>query len=405
MFKKMMRSYDYSLIIVYILLCLFGLVMIYSASMVTAVQKYGYESDYFYNKQLINIIIGFLAFICAAFFPYKAFKFNKLLKILMLSILGLLVAVHFIGSEVNNAQSWIDLGFMSIQPSEFAKLAIIIYLAAVYAKKQDYINTLNKGVAPPLIFLMLICGLVAVEPDFGTAGIIFVIGMIIISCSGISGKTFLKLGTMAAILFLLVSPVIFFLRDYIFTKERMSRLEAYVDPFLYAKDDGYHLVNSYLAIGGGGIQGLGLGQSIQKLGYLPESHTDFIMAVIAEELGVFGVSFVIVGLSYIVLRGIYIGVKCTDPFGTMLAIGISGMIGLQSFINLGGVSGLIPITGVPLPFVSYGGSSLLVLSLSMGMLVNVSMFVKYEGNNKYKKENDRPLSNSSKQKVYNFNSK
>jgi cell division protein FtsW len=403
MIKKIIKSYDYSLIAVYVFLCLFGLVMIYSGSMVMAVERFGYESDHFYKKQLVNIIIGFGAFTFAAWFPYKAFQVGKILKTLMVIIVGLLLAVHVVGVEVNNAKSWINLGIMQIQPSEFAKLAIIIYLGAVYAKKQSYIDSFNKGVIPPLAFLGFICFLVFLEPDFGTAAIIFTIGFLVIFCSGISFKTFSKLAGLGIAFLVVCSPFIYLARDYIFTKERMSRIEAYLSPFKYAQGEGYQLVNSYLAIGSGGVQGLGLGQSVQKLGYLPEPHTDFIMSVIAEELGVFGVAFVIVGLSYIVLRGIYIGVKCKDPFGTMLAIGISSMIGLQAFINLGGVSGLIPITGVPLPFISYGGSSLLVLSLSMGLLVNVSMFVKYERKYKTKKENSQSSSNNiNNNKIYNF---
>jgi cell division protein FtsW len=164
----------------------------------------------------------------------------------------------------------------------------------------------------------------------------------------------------------------------------MGRIEAFQDPF--SSEFGYHLVNSYLALGAGGLKGLGLGNSVQKLGYLPEAHTDFIMAVIAEELGLFGVCFVLLILGYIVLKGIFIGLKCKDPFGSLLAIGVSSMIGIQSFINLAGISGVIPLTGVPLPFISYGGSSLLQLSMAMGILVNVSMFVNYE--EKYKKNKD-----------------
>ncbi|MFK4998070.1 FtsW/RodA/SpoVE family cell cycle protein [Bacillus sp. N9] len=137
-------------------------------------------------------------------------------------------------------------------------------------------------------------------------------------------------------------------------------------------------------MGSGGLKGLGLGQSVQKLGYLPEAHTDFIMAIIAEELGLFGVAIVVIGLGYLVLRGIYIAIRCSDPFGSMLAIGISGMLGIQSFINLGGMSGIIPITGVTLPFISYGGSSILVLSICMGILANVSMFKNYD--EKFKNE-------------------
>ena len=168
------------------------------------------------------------------------------------------------------------------------------------------------------------------------------------------------------------------LNDFIFSDVRKGRFLAFQDPFKYEEGIGWHLANSYIAIGSGGLKGLGLGQSIQKLGYLPESHTDFIMAVIAEELGIFGVGFVLLCLGYLVLKGILVGVRCKDPFGSLMAIGISAMIGIQSFINIGGISGVIPLTGVPLPFVSYGGSSLLQLSIAMGILVNISMFVNYE---------------------------
>ncbi|MGM0844457.1 MAG: FtsW/RodA/SpoVE family cell cycle protein [Bacillota bacterium] len=402
--KKILKSYDYSLIAVYVFLCFFGSIMIYSASMVTAVEFYETSSDHFYKKQLFNIFIGFAAFFIAAVFPYKAFtKFKIPLKAVIFGTIGLLLAVHFIGVEVNGAQSWIDTGIMRIQPSEFAKLAVIIYLSAVYAKKQDYINQLNVGIMPPLLLFWFICFLVFLEPDYGSAGIIFAIGCFVILCSGISFKMFFKLGAVGALVLLVLSPFIYLGRNYIFTDVRMGRIHAYLDPFKFAESEGYQLVNSYLAIGAGGIKGLGLGQGIQKLGYLPEAHTDFIMAIIIEELGLLGVAFVLLGLSYIVLRGIYTGVKSRDPFGTMLAVGISSMIGLQAFINLGGVSGLIPITGVPLPFVSYGGSSLLVLSLSMGVLVNVSMFVKYDEKYGKKKESNAVNNRSEAKNLYNIN--
>jgi cell division protein FtsW len=182
----------------------------------------------------------------------------------------------------------------------------------------------------------------------------------------------------------------------------MSRFEVMGNPFdkKYIQDAGFHLANSYIAIGSGGVNGLGLGKSIQKLGYLPEPHTDFIMAIIAEELGIWGVGFVILLLSYIVLRGIYIGMKCKDPFGSLLAFGISSMIGIQTFINLAGVSGVIPLTGVPLPFISYGGSSLLMLAAATGILANVSMFVKYESKYKNKQGQAQRKRKTEDGKVY-----
>ncbi len=377
MVKKILKSYDYTLIIAVLMLSVFGLIMIYSASMVTAVQINKVDSDYFFNKQKTHLIISAIAFIFMAIFPYKAMLSNKILVPMVFISLGGLFALFVFGQATNNAQSWFELGKRSLQPSEFIKLAVIIYLSAVYAKKQSYINEFNRGVVPPLAYLFLACVLVAMEPDFGTAAIIFAIAATIIFASGMNYKNICKLGLIG---FIMVAPLVLIMKDKIFTKVRMGRIEAFQDPF--STDFGYQLVNSYLALGAGGLKGLGLGNSVQKLGYLPEAHTDFIMAVIAEELGLFGVCFVLFILGYIVLKGIYIGLKCKDPFGSLLAIGISSMIGIQSFINLAGISGVIPLTGVPLPFVSYGGSSLLQLSLAMGILVNVSMFINYE--EKYK---------------------
>ncbi|MFS0778780.1 FtsW/RodA/SpoVE family cell cycle protein [Neobacillus sp. 3P2-tot-E-2] len=397
MFKKILKSYDYSLIIAIILLSLFGLVMVYSASMASAVQRYHVPSDYFYQKQKLYLIVSGLIFIFIALFPYKIMKSTKfLLPMVGLSILGLLGLFVF-GQVRGNAQSWYDFGFISIQPAEFVKISIIIYLSAVYAKKQAYINKFNHGVLPPLAYLVIVLGLIAFQPDFGTALIIGLIAGTIIISSGMNIKTITKLVMLGMIL---LSPVILVLQDEIFSEKRLERFQVLSNPFEDELDSGFHLANSYIAIGSGGVNGLGLGKSVQKLGYLPESHTDFIMAVIAEELGVWGVSFVILTLGYIVLRGIYLGLRCKDPFGSLLAIGISSMIGIQSFINLAGVSGVIPLTGVTLPFVSYGGSSLLQLAIAAGILVNVSMFVKYE--NKYKQKQPEKTSNHQEGNVYQF---
>lgn len=379
MIKKILKSYDYSLIIVIALLSLFGLVMVYSSSMVMAVQRYDVPSDFFYQKQKFNLMIAAVVFVFAALFPYKAMKSTKILgPMVLISLMGL-GAIFIFGRVAGGALSWIDVGARSIQPAEFVKLSVIIYLSAVYAKKQSYINEFNKGVVPPLVYLLLVCIFVAFQPDFGTAGIIFLIAATIILSSGMNWKNIMKLIIIGAGI---LTPIVLAMKDEIFSEIRMGRLTAYQDPFADPLGYGLQLVNSYYAIGSGGIKGLGLGQSVQKLGYLPESHTDYIMAIISEELGLFGVLFVILSLAFIVLKGIYIGLKCRDPFGSLLAIGISSMIGIQSFFNLAGVSGIIPLTGVPLPFISYGGSSLLQLFIAVGILVNVSMFVNYEA--KYK---------------------
>lgn len=384
MVKKIIKSYDYSIIIAIILLSAFGLVMIYSSSMASAVQRYKVPSDFFYQRQKLFLLASTVIFIFTALLPYKIMKDTKsfLVPMVVLSIIGLLGLFMF-GNVAGNAKSWYQFGPLKIQPSEFVKLCVIIYMAAVYSKKQEYINQFNKGVLPPLAFLIIVCALIAIQPDFGTAIIIALIAFTIILSSGMNIKSMTKLFLIGLII---VLPFILALKGEIFSEKRMSRFAVLNNPFADAQDTGFHLANSYIAIGSGGVNGLGLGKGIQKLGYLPESHTDFIMAVIAEELGVWGVSFVIITLAYIVLRGIYIGLQCKDPFGSLLAIGISSMIGIQSFINLAGVSGFIPLTGVPLPFVSYGGSSILMLAFATGILVNVSMFVKYD--KKYKNNQD-----------------
>lgn len=395
MLKKMLKSYDYTLIIAVILISLFGLVMVYSASMVTAVTRYGLPSDYFFQKQKISLIIAMLFFLGTMLFPYKAYSHPKILMIITLGIMGMLGFVFVFGHTAGNAQSWIRFGTRAIQPSEFAKLAVIIYLGAVYTKKQSYITQFDKGVLPPILFTAVICLLVAIQPDFGTALIIVLIAVSMIASSGIGGKNFLKLSILGVLLAALASPLFIFYSDHI-----LSRVKGYTEPFKNIKEDGLQLANSYIAIGSGGLKGLGLGQGIQKYGYLPEPHTDFIMAVIAEELGLFGVIFVLFLLAFIVLKGFQISRKCDEPFGSLLAIGISSMIGIQSFINLGGVTGLIPITGVPLPFISYGGSSLLLLMISMGILVNISMFINFRQKYRNKEHNMKAQYSTAKSRTF-----
>lgn len=244
-----------------------------------------------------------------------------------------------------------------------------MYLASVYSKKQEYIHDFYKGVLPPLVLTGIILSLIMMEPDIGTTAIIFLIASTVVISSGIRRKHLLVLAFVTLLLIAFTIPKMV-------TDVRISRFTGAYQPFEAPDDSGYHLIQSYLAIGGGGVTGEGLGQSVQKLGYLFGAHTDFIMSVISEELGFFGVALVIGMLSLIVLRGLFIARKCEDSFGSLLAIGISSMIGIQSFINIGAISGILPITGVTLPFVSYGGSSLFVTLIAMGVLNNIAMTAK-----------------------------
>jgi len=384
MFKKIIRCYDYKFIAALVVLCLIGLVMVYSASMVTAISRYGVAGDYFYQKQKLALIAGFFLFCMAAFVPYKIYQEKKVLKFLLATVIILLVLVLIVGHTAGNAQSWLILGPIRIQPLELAKLAIILYLSAVFTNKQEYINDLKRSVIPPMLIVFFICFLIAMQPDYG--GILLILGIVaaIVLCSGISKKSMIKialLGVIGIIIMLFVLLITGHIAT-VFSPVRLARFTGFLHPFANQQGDGYQLVNSYLAIGTGGLTGQGLGQGVQKAGYLPESHTDFIMAVIAEELGFWGVLLVLGLLFFIIVQGLKVARKCNDPFGALLAIGISVMIGIQAFVNLGAVTGILPITGVTLPFVSFGGSSLTLLMLAMGVLTNISMFTNYE--KKYK---------------------
>src|SRR3954470_3505444 len=251
MLKRILKSYDYSLIVVLAMLTIFGLIMIYSASMVSAVQRYGWESDVFYQKQKTNIIFSMFVFIFTALVPYKLLQNNKVLvPIVFLSLFGL-GGLFVFGHVAGNAQSWFKVGTSSLQPSEFVKLCVIIYLSAVYAKKQSYINEFNKGVVPPLAYLLLVVVLVAVQPDVGTAAIIFLIaGMIILS----SGMSFKNIGKLCGIGLILFIPLLFMMKDVLFSDIRVGRFLAFQDPFADEQGIGWQLANSYLALGSGGLK-------------------------------------------------------------------------------------------------------------------------------------------------------
>ncbi|MFP8641128.1 FtsW/RodA/SpoVE family cell cycle protein [Priestia aryabhattai] len=379
MFKKILKCYDYKFIAALVVLSLIGLIMVYSASMVTAISRYGVSGDYFYKKQKLALIAGFIIFTLAAIVLYKIYQEKAVLKILLGVAVALLILVLAFGHTAGNAQSWFKIGPIAIQPLEITKLTLIIYLAAVFANKQEYINDLKRSILPPMLVVLFICFLIILQPDYGGALLILGTVAAIVLCSGISKKSILKISLLGVIGTLIMLAVLLVTgnMDLLFSPGRLARFTGFLHPFENQQGDGYQLVNSYVAIGNGGILGMGLGQGIQKTGYLPESHTDFIMAIIAEELGFWGVLLVLGLLFFIIFKGLKTAIKCRDPFGALLAIGISVMIAVQVFVNLGAVTGLLPITGVTLPFISFGGSSLTLLMLAAGILTNVSMFNTY----------------------------
>ncbi|MER2262904.1 MAG: FtsW/RodA/SpoVE family cell cycle protein [Psychrobacillus sp.] len=379
--KRFIKNFDYPVFFVYIALCLFGLVMIYSASMVWSVERYGWTPDYFFNKQKINLLLSLPVFFLAALFPYKHYKSRFMMQLMLGLMFVLLILVHIIGvGGESGSQSWLDLGFGNVQPSEIAKIVIVLYFASIFTKKYQNgtLDKLNESVGPPLIVLFFVFVLIMLETDVGNTMIISFVAISVIAASGIKFKSYSKLIGLIGILIVIALTFIYFLKDSLLTERRLGRLEAFFNPFDYEQGFGYQIVNGYIAIGSGGLTGLGLGNSNQKYGYLPEPHTDFIMAIIAEELGLIGVLIVLCGLFFLVFKAIMISIKTRDPQARMIAAGIASIIGFQTFVNLGGMLGIIPLTGVPLPFISYGGTSIIILSAAIGILMNVSMFVKLE---------------------------
>lgn len=357
-----LKQIDYSIVLMTVLLSGFGLLMIYSSS-----YAYGYlvyeSPNHFFNRQLQWLVIGFILFLLAAFFPYKYYqKLAPFLVLLSVILLGL-VFIPGLGVERNYSQRWIEIGPLQFQPTEAIKLFMIIYFASFYSKGEEKLDSFKKGIMPPFIILTVIFLFILMQPDLGTAVLLLGACGLIVLCSGVKYRHLLMLGGAGLTL------VIYFAFSQAY---RLERITSFTAPFADAAGSGYQLVNSYVAIGTGGLLGNGLGNSVQKLGFLPEAHTDFIMAIIIEELGIIGLLFIICIFIYVMVRGVAIAKANTDRFAKLLAIGITFQLMMQVIINLGAVSGLLPVTGVPLPLISYGGSSLLMTMISLGVLTNIS---------------------------------
>ncbi|MCI1857558.1 MAG: FtsW/RodA/SpoVE family cell cycle protein [Sporolactobacillus sp.] len=367
MIKKLLKHYDYSILVVMLLLTGFGLVMVYSAGSVWSTLIFHAGSpDYFFIHQLIWLSLAVPAGVAGLVIPYPAYRY--VVKILIGGSLLLLLALYFAGQTFNNAQSWLSLGLFNLQPSEIVKVTLIIYLASVFSNKQNDIENFRTSVAPPLIIVLLFFFIIAVQPDFGTAAIIITIAAVMFLCSGLKFSHLTLLAGAAG------AAVLLFFSKFL-SQNQLGRFAAAYDPFSVADSTGRQLINSYIAIASGGLTGKGLGKSIEKTGFLPEPHTDFIISIIGEELGLLGILFVILCIAYLVFRGFVTAIRCKDVFGSLLAVGVSSMLAIQTFVNLGAATGLLPVTGVTLPFVSYGGSSLIVMVFSVCVLTNISAFV------------------------------
>ncbi len=355
-----MKKYNLSLFISVIIISLFGLLMVYSSSSIWAEYKYDDAFHYVKNQGLF-LILGILAMYIISKLDYlKYYKHaNKIFAICFI----LIVLVLFIGTERNGSKSWFGFGSFGIQPSEFMKLAMVIFTSKYLYNNRKDIGNIKKGVLPILGVTLIIFLLIMLQPDFGT-GVILVMGVIgLLFVGGVNLKFFLKIG----ILGLLGIAGLIIAAPY-----RLKRILSFLNPWSDPLGSGFQIIQSLYAIGPGGLFGYGLGGSRQKHFYLPEPQTDFIFSIISEEFGFMGVLIVSGLFTFIIYKGIKIALKCEDLFGKYLAFGIVFMLAFQAVLNLSVVIGLIPVTGVTLPFLSYGGSSLLITLASMGIVLNIS---------------------------------
>ncbi|AQS58286.1 stage V sporulation protein E [Desulforamulus ferrireducens] len=358
------RPPDFVLFLTVLMLLCIGLVMVFSSSQYVTMVRYG-DSFYFFKRQLLWALLGLGAMVFMMNFDYHHLK--RWIGAIIITGFVLLIAVLIpgIGTVTNGSQRWIDLGFMSFSPAEMVKLCMIMFVAFGLAKKGESIQDFKTGLAPYLLVMAVAAGLILAQPDLGTAlvlcGTIFIMFFV-------AGARILHLGALGALGLVAVGLAIA-LEPY-----RMSRFLAFLHPEADPQGTGYHIIQSLYALGSGGLFGMGLGQSKQKFLYLPENHTDFIFAITGEELGFIGASLIVLLFIMFVWRGLKIAVTSPDPFASLLASGITSGIALQALINMGVVTGSMPVTGVPLPFISYGGTSLLFTLIGIGILLNISRF-------------------------------
>ncbi|MBT2756109.1 stage V sporulation protein E [Mesobacillus foraminis] len=358
---------DFILLIVTFSLLAVGLTMVYSASAIWAEYKFD-DSFFFAKRQMLFAGVGIIAMFFIMNVDYWTWRTWAKVLVIVCFVLLLLVLIPGIGNVRNGSRSWIGVGAFSIQPSEFMKLAMIAFLAKFLSEKQKLITSFKSGLLPSLSLVFTAFGMIMLQPDLGTGTVMVgtCVVMIFIAGAKISHFAFLGLLGVAGFVGLIASA-----------PYRMKRITSFLDPWEDPLGSGFQMIQSLYAIGPGGLFGLGLGQSRQKFFYLPEPQTDFIFAIIAEELGFIGGSFVLILFSLLLWRGVRIALGAPDLYGSLLAAGIIAMVAIQVMINIGVVTGLMPVTGITLPFLSYGGSSLTLMLMAIGVLLNISRYSRY----------------------------
>lgn len=359
------RSSDYWLFLTVIALIGIGVVMVYSASAIVAHDRYG-DSAFFFKRQALWAVLGTIALLVAQRIHYD--RLRQFTPLFLAAAVISLVVVLFpgIGRLAGGARRWISLGGpFSFQPAEGAKLALALYLANFLANRGLRLLEFHRGILPPLLITGVMFGLILVQPDMGSA---LLIGLLTVGMLFIGGARLFHLFGMGVVS-LPVMTVAILGEEY-----RRRRILAFLDPWSDPQGAGFHIIQSLLALGSGGLFGVGLGESRQKFFYLPERHTDFIFAILGEELGLVGTIAVVALFGLFAYRGFRIARQAPDRYGSLLAGGITMMVVLQAIMNIGVTSGVLPITGVPLPFLSFGGSSMLFTMIGVGILLNISQY-------------------------------
>jgi cell division protein FtsW len=357
---------DFILLTATLGLLAFGVVMVYSSSAVLSFYNYG-DSYYFTKRQLIFALLGLVAMFFLMNVHYWLWK--RWSKVILFVCFGLLIVVLIpgVGLVRGGASSWLGVGAFSIQPSEFTKLGMILFLSRYLSLHYEKMSLFIRGVLPPLSIVGAAFALIMIQPDLGTGTVLVGASMVMIFAAGMRLSHLFGLGMLGVAGFvglILAAPY------------RIKRITGFLDPWQDPLGTGYQLIQSLYAIGPGGLVGLGLGMSRQKFSYVPEPQTDFIFSILAEELGFIGATTVILLFLILVWRGMRVAITAPDLFGSFLAVGIVSMIAIQVVINIGVVTGMFPVTGITLPFISYGGSSLTLNLTAIGILLNVSRYAR-----------------------------
>ena len=365
---KRLEGYDLVILLMAVALTSFGVVMVYSASSVMAVRKF-HDGFYFLKRQGLYALLGFGVMAFAMSYDYEKWRKYAVPILFGCMILLVLVFVPGIGGAAKGASRWIRLPGFNFQPSELAKIALIFYMAYSLDKRQEKVKLFSSGFLPYMVLLAVPIGLLLMQRDMGAALTMGVVAVLMLFAAGTRPRYILGMGVVAL-------PFAWYL---VMTESyRLRRIKAFLDPWKDPTDSGFQIIQSWLAFGNGGVFGQGLGEGKQKLFYLPEAHTDFILSVVGEELGLIGVLVICAMFFLLVQRGIRVALHAQDNFGRFLAFGIVTLLGIEAFVNMGVVTGLLPTKGLALPFISYGGSSLVVPLFAVGVLLNVSSSMRGE---------------------------